>query len=87
MARSVHCECTYNFTCGYCLSNMKPWIWTPSKEHPMSTINGISEELQETKDELSRHQLDDWRGNPWGTCRECEVLENQIDVLKSILGG
>src|SRR5690242_19604474 len=31
MARSSECQCTYNFTCGYCLRNMKPYHFTPSK--------------------------------------------------------
>lgn len=30
MARSVHCKCEHNFTCGYCFSNMKPYLYTPS---------------------------------------------------------
>ena len=28
MARSIHCECTYHFTCGYCLRNAPPPVWT-----------------------------------------------------------
>ncbi len=28
MARSVECECTSNFTCGYCLRNAKPYFFT-----------------------------------------------------------
>lgn len=30
MSRSAECECTYNFTCGYCLRNAKPWLFTCS---------------------------------------------------------
>lgn len=30
MARSIECKCDYNFTCGYCLRNAKPWVYTPS---------------------------------------------------------
>lgn len=30
MARSIHCSCDSNFTCGYCLRNAPPWVWTPS---------------------------------------------------------
>lgn len=29
-ARSSDCECTRSFTCGHCLSNMKPWVWSRS---------------------------------------------------------
>ena len=29
---SVECKCNDNFTCGFCLSNMKPWIWTSKTE-------------------------------------------------------
>lgn len=29
-ARSAECQCEYNFTCGYCLRNAKPWHFTPS---------------------------------------------------------
>jgi len=29
-ARSIECKCDYNFTCGYCLRNAKPWCWTLS---------------------------------------------------------
>jgi hypothetical protein len=29
-ARSVECKCEQGrFTCGYCLRNAKPWLWTP----------------------------------------------------------
>ena len=24
------CRCTYNYTCGYCLDNRKPWFYTLS---------------------------------------------------------
>jgi hypothetical protein len=27
--RSVECECTSNFTCGYCLRNAPPYLFTP----------------------------------------------------------
>jgi hypothetical protein len=30
MARSVECKCEFNFTCGYCLRNAKPWFYTLS---------------------------------------------------------
>jgi hypothetical protein len=30
MARSIECECTYSYTCGYCLRNAKPYFFTPS---------------------------------------------------------
>lgn len=29
MARNAECRCESSFTCGYCLRNMKPWIFTP----------------------------------------------------------
>lgn len=29
-ARSVECKCDPHFTCGYCLRNAKPPIYTPS---------------------------------------------------------
>lgn len=28
MARSIECRCEYNFTCGYCLRNAKPYHFT-----------------------------------------------------------
>ncbi len=31
MARSIECKCDYNFTCGYCLRNAPPWVWTFTK--------------------------------------------------------
>ncbi len=30
MARSIECKCDPRFTCGYCLRNAKPYIFTPS---------------------------------------------------------
>jgi len=30
MARSIECRCEYNFTCGYCLRNAKPYFTTLS---------------------------------------------------------
>ena len=30
MAKSIDCRCTYNFTCGVCLSNPPAWVWSPS---------------------------------------------------------
>ncbi len=27
-ARPAECRCEANFTCGYCLRNAKPWLWT-----------------------------------------------------------
>ena len=27
---SAECKCESNFTCGYCLRNAKPWLFTPS---------------------------------------------------------
>ena len=29
-ARSINCECTYGFTCGYCCRNAKPYFFTPT---------------------------------------------------------
>lgn len=29
MARSTECKCESNFTCGYCMRNAPPWIFTP----------------------------------------------------------
>jgi hypothetical protein len=28
MTRAIECRCEYDFTCGHCLSNAKPWFWT-----------------------------------------------------------
>jgi len=30
MAKNIECKCTYNFTCGYCLANRKPYFYTLS---------------------------------------------------------
>lgn len=27
MAKNIDCRCEYNFTCCYCLSNAKPWLF------------------------------------------------------------
>lgn len=29
-AKSAECRCESNFTCGHCLRNAKPWLFTPS---------------------------------------------------------
>lgn len=42
MAKSIECKCTYNFTCGYCLKNAKPWHWTashPGDRLPLTFVN------------------------------------------------
>lgn len=41
MARSIECECTNSYTCGYCLRNAKPWLWTPSNVVEVRNMNGI----------------------------------------------
>lgn len=43
MARSIDCKCTYNFTCGYCLRNAKPWHWTPTNQ-PTQFHNELKQE-------------------------------------------
>jgi hypothetical protein len=30
MARSAECKCTESFTCGHCLQNAKPGVFTPT---------------------------------------------------------
>lgn len=30
MTKSIECKCDYNFTCGYCLRNAKPYYYTLS---------------------------------------------------------
>ena len=47
---SAECECTYNFTCGYCLRNAPPWHFTPSTvteqaaRKPESFLEGRADE-------------------------------------------
>jgi len=39
MARTIECRCEVRFTCGYCLRNAPPWIFTPSSVmHPPSAV-------------------------------------------------
>lgn len=49
MARSSECQCTYNFTCGYCLRNMKPWFFTLSDGSAIAEIpvQGKKQEVEE----------------------------------------
>jgi hypothetical protein len=35
MTRSADCKCESNFTCGYCLRNAKPWLFTPTPTKQM----------------------------------------------------
>lgn len=49
MAKSIECRCESNLTCGYCLRNRKPWVWTDSNKS-FSQLNNEWLEKNKSKD-------------------------------------